>query len=499
MSQRFANIWFRHLITDWVVTERAELAGEPFVLAAPERGRMVVKAASAKAIENGIEIGMVAADARALFPSLEVIDDHPGKATELLTELAEWCIRYTPVVAIDIPDGLMLDITGCAHLWGGERAYLKDIVIRLRQKGYHVSAAIADTVGGAWAVAHFGHDKRIVQANRVSEALLPLPPAALRLENVVVERMQKLGFYQIRNFINMPRSVLRRRFGQQLLDRVDQAFGHAIEVIESVKPAVPYQERLPCMEPIVTATGIQIALRRLLEALCHRLVKEGKGLRTAVFKGFRVDGKIVQIDIVTNRGSFHVGHLFKLFELKIATIEPALGIELFLLEAPVTEDVNEVQEKLWNTNAGADNVNLIELLDRLAGKAGIKTIRRYVPDEHYWPERSIKLTQSLQDKPQTAWRTDRPRPIYLLPDPLPIEVSAPVPDYPPMLFRLNDYVHNIIKADGPERIEREWWLDQGMHRDYYCVEDQSGVRYWIFRLGHYDNEDSEWFIHGFFS
>ncbi|MCF0052158.1 DNA polymerase Y family protein [Dyadobacter sp. LJ53] len=499
MPQRFTNIWFRYLITDWVVTERPELAGEPFVLAAPERGRMIVKAASPKAIESGIDMGMVVADARALYPALEVIDDQPDKAKELLIALAEWCIRYTPVVSIDLPDGLMLDITGCAHLWGGERAYLKDMIVRLRQKGYYVSAAISDTVGSAWAVAHYGHDKRIVQPDRISDALLPLSPAALRLEMAVVERMHKLGFYQIRNFINMPRSVLRRRFGQQLLDRVDQAFGHAIEVIEPIKPAVPYQERLPCMEPIVTATGIQIALRRLLETLCRRLVKEGKGLRTAVFKGFRVDGKIIQIDIVTNRGSFHIGHLFKLFELKISTMEPALGIELFLLEAPVTEDVNAVQEKLWNTNAGQDNVNLIELLDRVAGKAGIKTIHRYLPDEHYWPERSVKIAGSLLEKPETTWRIDRPRPITLLANPQLIDVSAPLPDYPPLLFRYKGVVHYVKRADGPERIEREWWLEQGMHRDYYCVEDPEGARFWIFRLGHYDKTGSKWFIHGFFA
>ncbi|MCF2489437.1 DNA polymerase Y family protein [Dyadobacter sp. CY347] len=499
MHQRFANIWFRHLITDWVVSERPELAGEQFVLAAPERGRMVVRAASPKAIESGIVMGMVAADARALFPALEVINDDPGKAAELLNGLAEWCIRFTPIVAVDPPDGLILDITGCAHLWGGERAYLKDIIKRLRHKGYDVSAAIADTIGSAWAVAHYGQDKRIVPPLSLSEALLPLPPAALRLEAPVLERMHKLGFYQIRDFIKMPRSVLRRRFGQTLLDRLDQAFGHAIEVIQSVKPAVPYQERLPCMEPIVTAIGIQIALKRLLEIICRRLVKEGKGLRTAVFTGYRVDGKIVQIDIVTNRGSFHVMHLFKLFELKISTIRPGMGIELFVLEAPVTEDVTEVQEKLWNTEAGSENVNLVELLDRLAGRAGMGTIHRYLPDEHYWPERSVRIAASLVETPQTAWRVDRPRPITLLAKPQVIDVAVPVPDYPPVLFKFKGIVHYMKRADGPERIEREWWLEQGMHRDYYCVEDQDGARFWIFRLGHYDHEGSQWFIHGFFA
>lgn len=499
MSQRFATLWFRHLITDRVVIERPELHGAQFVLAAPERGRMVVTAGSPQALANDMEVGMVVADARAVFPSLEVIDDKPGKAGALLKELAEWCIRYTPIAAIDLPDGLILDITGCAHLWGGERAYLKEIVMRLKNIGYDVSAAIADTIGMAWAVSHFGEEKRIVEPNGQADALLSLPPAALRLEPVVLERMQKLGFYQIRNFIHMPRSVLRRRFGQQLLDRIDQALGNAIEIIQPVEPEVPYRERLPCMEPIVTATGIQIALRRLLEVLCRRLAKEGKGLRAAIFKGHRIDGKMEQIDIVTNRGSCHVEHLFRLFELKIATIEPALGIELFILEAPVVEDVDAIQEMLWNITGSTDDVSLMELLDRLAGRAGMKTIHRYLPDEHHWPERSVKVAESLKEKPQTIWRTDRPRPVHLLLNPLLISVAAPVPDYPPMHFRYKDKIHTVKKADGPERIEREWWLEQGLHRDYYCVEDETGTRYWIFRLGHYDENKAKWFIHGLFA
>ncbi|MCE7064585.1 DNA polymerase Y family protein [Dyadobacter sp. CY326] len=499
MPQRFAAIWFRHLLTDWVVKERPELEGVEFVLAAPERGRLVVKAISPKAAASGIATGMVLADARALIPALEVIDYKTVKIEELLNELAESCIRYTPVVAVDLPEGLILDITGCAHLWGGERAYFKDMTERMRNAGYDISIAIADTIGTAWAVSRFGNEKRIIPPSRLLEALLPFPPAALRLEPLIIERMHKLGFYQIKNFIHMPRSVLRRRFGQQLLERIDQALGHAIELIQPVKPVVPYQERLPCMEPIVTATGIQIALQKLLEMLCSRFVKEEKGLRTAIFKGYRVDGKVEQIDIVTNRASHHIAHLFRLFELKIATIEPDLGIELFVLEAPVVEDVDPVQESIWHFTGNNDNVHLMELLDRLAGRTGIQAIHRYLPDEHYWPERSVKIADSLLEKPQTSWRVDRPRPVHLLENPLIIRVAAPIPDYAPMLFKYKGKVYNIKRSDGPERIEREWWLEQGLHRDYFCLEDEDGARYWVFRLGYNGDNNSNWFIHGFFA
>jgi protein ImuB len=147
-----------------------------------------------------------------------------------------------------------------------------------------------------------------------------------------------------------------------------------------------------------------------------------------------------------------------------------------------------------------EDAGLAELLDRLATKAAKDGIRRYVPDEHHWPERSIKLAASLEERPATPWRTDRPRPIRLLAQPEPVLVSAPIPDYPPMLFRYKGVVHEIKKADGPERIEREWWLEEGEHRDYYSVEDQEGRRYWLFRSGHYDVDNPHaWFIHGFFS
>ena len=174
-------------------------------------------------------------------------------------------------------DGLILDVSGCAHLWGGERPYLKEIITRLRAAGYQVRGAMADTIGAAWAVARFGQITPLIGPGEQVTALLPLPPAALRLEPATLDRLQKLGLYQIRDFNAMPRSALRRRFGKDMLLRMDQAFGQEAEAIIAVQPAEPYQERLPCLEPIRTATGIEIALTRLLEILCVRLQKEGEG------------------------------------------------------------------------------------------------------------------------------------------------------------------------------------------------------------------------------
>ena len=500
MCRRFVSIWFRYLLTDWFTVRQPQLKNTAFVLSAPSHGRMVVRAANALAETQGIHTGMVLADARAIIPGLQVFDDKPRLNERLLKSIAKWCIRFTPFAAIDLPDAIILDVTGCSHLWGGDEPYLNDIIDRLKLRGYHVHAAIADTIGAAWAIARFGKHSFIVPPGQQTEALLSMPPAALRLESDTIDRLHKLGLRQVKDFISMPRPALRRRFGNFIITRLNQALGLEEEIIRPVQPIEPYQERLPCLEPIVTATGIEIALQRLLEALCQRLSKEQKGLRLAHLKCYRLDGKIEQIQIATNSPSHNVKHLFKLFEIKLATIEPDLGIELFVLEAPKVEDQCPSQQRMWETMCDIDNIRLSELIDRLAGKVGANSIRRFLPDEHYWPERSIKQASSLHEQKTTEWRLGRPRPMQLLTTPETIEVTAPVPDYPPMNFRYKGKLHKIKKADGPERIEQEWWIQEGQHRDYYTVEDEEGCRYWLFRLGHYDDEGkAQWFLHGVFA
>ncbi|WP_339811988.1 DNA polymerase Y family protein [uncultured Imperialibacter sp.] len=499
MGKKFVSIWFRYLTTDWFSLRRPELRKIPFVLRTPSHGRMVISASNAIARAKGISDGMVLADARAAAPSVVALDDQPELILKLLRRLGEWSIRYAPNVAIDPPDGLLLDASGCSHLWGGDANYVTDIEQKLETHGYRVRAAMAGTIGAAWAIARYSRGSGIIESGKHHEALMGLPPEALRLEPEALERLHKLGLHQLHQFISMPRATLRRRFGAQMLLRIDQATGALEERMEPIQPVEPYQERLPCLEPIVTAKGIEIALERLLETLCHRLRQEQKGLRTAVFKGYRVDGKVVQLDIGTSRPTHHVNHLFKLFEVKISTFEPALGIELFILEAPKVEELMPEQEQLWEEAGGLDDMRLSELVDKLAGKFGAKSVQRYLPDEHYWPERSFRPALSLQEKATTLWRVDKLRPLQLLSRPERIEVSAPIPDYPPMLFRYKGKVHEVARADGPERIEQEWWLQQGQHRDYYRIEDKEGHRFWIFRSGHYDDESFQWYVHGFFA
>lgn len=502
MQRRFVSIWFRQLLADWLLIRRPELSEVPFVFAAPDHGRMMITAVSALADGFGVTVGMRAADAKAICPGLEVLDDKPGRPRKLLRGIGEWCVRYSPIVAIDEfgMDGLLLDVSGCTHLWGGERGYLKEIVSRLKSKGYTVRVAIADTPGAAWAVSHFGKVTPLIPVGEQVEALLNLTPDALRLDEPVLAKLKKLGFYQIKSFIGMPRSVLRRRFGEDFLLRLAQGIGTETEALVPLQVPVPFSERLACLEPIKTKVGIEIAITKMLESLCKRMQAEGKGLRTGVLTGYRMDGKVVQVSIGTSGASHSVSHLFKLFQLKVDQIRPALGIELFVLDAPKVEEVEVPQEEMWSSKPGLDDQSLIRLLDRVAGKVGQQAIHRYLPATRYWPERAISTAGSVKEKPASTWRVNKPRPTELLKTPAPIEVMAIIPDHPPKFFIYKGVRHLVAKADGPERIEREWWLDQGEHRDYYQVEDEEGGRYWLFRSGHYGGEKKyKWFIHGFFA
>jgi protein ImuB len=244
MARRYVSIWFRYLTTDWFTLRQPQLKTLPFVLRTSEHGRMVITAANAIAEQQGIARGMVLADARAMTPSLQVLDDKPDLAGKLLNRLAQWCIRFTPVVAIDPPDGIILDVTGCTHLWNGDIPYLQSIITKLYTRGYHVQAAMADTIGTAWGVARFD-DSIVIERSKHIEALLQLPPQALRLEPEVIERLHKLGLHKVKQFIRMPRPSLRRRFGNHFMMRLAQALGQQDESLHPIELPEPYHERLP--------------------------------------------------------------------------------------------------------------------------------------------------------------------------------------------------------------------------------------------------------------
>lgn len=499
MMKRFVSIWFPYLLTDWYALHNKAVRDLPFVLKATARNSICITAANILAVQKGIYTGMALADARAIYPALESFDAIQGTSENLLKKIAAWCIRFAPVVAVDGSDGIIIDATGCSHLLGSDHAYVADIINRLKAKGFFAKAAMADTIGAAWAMARFRNKSCIVHSGKHQESIRLLPVQALRLPADTVERLHKLGLHQIKDIMHMPPRTLSRRFGKVIVQRLNEAKGTIEEFIEPVIPVAVYHERLACLGPIVHLAGIEIALQQLIEILCKRLLKDGKGARQLGFSCFAIDGEAQNVMISTTAATSNVKHLLGLFAFKLPCIAPGLGIELFILEASKVEHAVSKQEVLWKSGAALTDASIAELVDRLQSRFEDINIKRYLPAEHHLPERSIQSTSSLQEKASIEWQSNIQRPIILLPQPVQVEVTAPIPDYPPMMFRYNGKLRKIIKADGPERIEQEWWIKDGRHRDYYAVEDEDGGRYWLFRSGHYDAEKSyKWFVHGLF-
>ena len=493
MARRYLSIWFKNLVSDWLALKTPALAQIPFVLTEQDRGRIVITAASPLAAKEGIQKGMSLVDARILLPGVQVIDSQAGRAPKLLKALAQWCIRYTPVVAVDGEDGLLLDITGCAYLWGGERMYFKEIILRLRGSGYNVRGAIADTVGAAWAIARYGKISPLIEPGEQKVAIYDLPPVALRLPPDTLEQLYNFGMLRIEQFAELPKKALYRRFKKELVHQLEKALGSREELLLPVELPVPYHERLACIEPIQTAIGIEIGLQRLLDQLCKRLEKEGKGLRSAIFRCHRVDNQVQQLEIGTTSPSHKASHLFGLFKEKISSIEPALGIELFTLDAPTVEPAKAVQELLWGGPAGLEDIQIAEWMDRVLEKLGPGTVQRYLPAEHYWPERSPArgLSHRVAGGPSPPRSSDMAVP--------PDRSRRPYPRLSAHAFPASEqaaYHRSCRRA----RADRAGVVDRGRrHRDYYVVEDETGPRYWLFRSGHYTGDHSnQWFLHGFF-
>lgn len=499
MPKRFVSLYFRHLRADWYVNRYPELATVPFVIVRKDHGRLMIIEANGLAQAANIRKGMVAADAQVILPGITIMDEIPELEEKLLRKLAHWCIRFSPCVGLH-EGAIIIDASGCAHLWQSEENYLLAIGKKLKALGYHVQLGMADTIGVAWAAAINAKAWKIIEPCCGLAYMESLPPAALRLCTATVERLHKLGLHQNRLFMHMKRTVLRRRFGEEILKRIDQATGKETEYFLPVIPVEPFTERLSAFEPVSTRGGIETALGKLLAALCGHLKKEGKGLRKATFKCWRIDDKTCEISINTNLPTHSEEHLFKLFEIKLGQIAPGLGIELFELTAGNVEKALARQDKFWESTSALQSREVAELLDNISSKFGKDCVQRYIPQQHHLPERALAPVHDLAAPAESTWLNDKQRPLRLLQKPIRILVTAPIPDYPPMNFRYENKLHTVKKADACERIEAEWWHEPGLHRDYYMVEDEAGKRFWLYRLGHYnDHIKPNWYLHGFFA
>jgi protein ImuB len=444
----------------------------------------------------GLRCGMTVTHAQTLVPELCVVDATPVEDEAALLRLALWCIRYSPIVTPNPPDGIFIDVAGSAHLFQGEAAMIADLCKRLDAEGISAKAGLADTPGAAWAVARFGKAD-IISPGRASEAIASLPVAALRLPSETISSLLDVGIERIAHLASKPRANLRLRFGGDVLLRLDQALGSIQEALPSlIPPEVPRAE-LRFAEPVGDPEDLKRIIDKLCDTLCLDLEKRGVGARRLDLVFVRVDNIAQAARVGLARPHREPKHLAKLLCERLVVIDPGFGIETASLTATWIEAVTERQTIGRHVGEDGAEVDISQLIDTLGVRLGGKNVFRFAPVESSMPERAVRRVAALTPTKREDWPKNLPRPARLF-APEKIETVAELPDHPPRLFVWRNVHHRVARADGPERIHGEWWVSEretGLTRDYYRVETTDGSRYWLFREGAIE-EGGVWWLHG---
>ncbi|MGN6422547.1 MAG: Y-family DNA polymerase [Asticcacaulis sp.] len=475
----------------------------PLALKGTDRGKRIITAADDLAHHIGVRPGQAVVKAQALYSDLLLMDAEPDEDREALERLAIWALRLSPVVAADPPDGLVIDTTGADHLHGGEDKMVDAIVARLAETGITAIAALADTHGAAHALARFGGKARlIVPAGQTADAILPLPAAALRLPPPLIDTLKSLGFDRISDLASKPRAPLTLRFGPELGRRLDQALGRLVEPIKSAREVQYIEMRQIFAEPIGAPETIERYTRKLTVDLCDALEVAGLGARILDLLFYRVDNRIESVRVGTAKPVRDVKQLSRLLCDKIETVDPGFGIEVMTLTATAAEPL--LVKQVGAAFAGAPKPEVGGLVDILTNRLGQRAIDRPMPAASDLPERSVAWAEPNSEIKQ-GFPKEWKRPTRLLTRPEPIEVLALLPDHPPRAFTWRGLRHRVASGDGPERIFGEWWKsDPELEsvRDYYYVVDDTGKRYWVFRDGDGEFDDTGkqgWYMHGIFA
>jgi len=475
-------------------------ADEPLVTAMKEGSRRLVAAVDAAAHALGLRPGITVAHAKALVPGLHVVEATPEEDAAMLTELARWCIGYSPLVAPSPPDGVWIDITGVTHLFGGEERLIDDLVGRLARQGIAARAVVADAPGCAWAVARYGESKIVAPSGCVG-AVASLPVQALRLPAVTVDALHRLGIERIGQLAALARAPMVRRFGTEAAFRLDQALGHAFEPIDPLVPREIPMQRAAFAEPIGRLEDLKGVVAHLSTALCRDLEIRGDGVRRLDLILQRVDHKSFGLRVGTARASRDAEHLAGLFDERLETVDPGFGIEAVVLVASRVEPLREEQDTHPLAPRRAPRAEMSRLVDRLGARLGPRRLYRLEPMPSAVPERSVRRIPALAPASQQSWPPNLPRPTRLLDPPEHVEATALLPDHPPAFFVWRRVRHRVAKADGPERITGEWWVGENERhsiRDYYQIETDKGARFWLFRDAPAD-EGGRWWLHGIFA
>jgi protein ImuB len=482
-GRRFLALHLPHLATEG-------LGPGPLLLWQAVGPRRQVTAVDPAAAAQGLYPGQPLADAQALLPQLLALPEDPARAAARLQALALHLLRFTPLVACNPPDGLLLDITGAAHLFGGEEALMRRAARALAQLGHRRSAALAGTAQAAAALARAGRHGTCLPTGQEAAALAPLPLEALRLPPEMLPRLHKLGLRRIGQLLEQPRGPLARRFGRDLLALLDAATGAAGSSIRPVAAPAVFAASREFLEPLLARAGIDAALAVLLPELCEALAAAGMGLRRLCLQALRVDGGLQEIRLGTGAPVRAPRHLARLLQEKLEHLEPGFGFERLSLLVEHAEPLATSQADLACNTASDTGPALAQLVDRLAQRL---PVWRPQPRASHWPERAVVRASPFAPVQRLEDWAAPDRPVRLLSRPEVIEA-----DTPPSQVVWRGRPHRIRHAAGPERLEPEWWRDRPDRpsRDYFLAECEDGTRLWICRGG---ADAQRWFLHGFFA
>jgi protein ImuB len=501
--RRYLAVFLPLLASERVKPKPPELLSTaPFVLTEKKNSAVQIVAVDVRGLALGLTPGITLADARARVPELTAIPHDPKADAALLDWLAEGCDRYTPMVALDPPSGLILDISGCTHLFvDGEAGLVADLTKRLSRQGLTSRVACASTPDAAAALAEYG-----------AGDVRTLPVSALRLPNEAHIALRRAGLHTISDLADRPRAPLAARFGEKAPLLLARLLGEADVRItpRRVPPDFVVERRFA--EPVARSNDVLSTLDGLAKEAEIQLCERGQGGRRFEASLFRSDGYIARLAIETGQPTRDGVLLNRLLRERIESLsdplDPGFGYDLIRLAVPVTEPLAAKQLQLEGGSTA--DVEIAALIDRLGVRHGRNRLRRLSAGNSHIPEQAcISSPVSEALLPLSAWpqpEIGEPplRPLTLFDPPQRIEVIAQVPDGPPRRFRWRSAAHDITYYEGPERISAEWWKRRsmtGLTRDYYRVEDSHGRRFWVFRYGLYGSErdNPDWYLHGLFA
>ncbi|WP_257545756.1 DNA polymerase Y family protein [Sphingopyxis sp. DBS4] len=507
-KRRYLALFFPWLPAERFCRTAPRPPDAPLAFTEKQRGALRLAAVDPRAHALGLAPGMPLADARARVPDLAIVPHDPVADHAWLDRIAQGCARYTPLVALDAPDGLILDIAGAEHLFGGEAGIAADLETRFDRLGMTLRHAFADTADAARALARYPAPPAPDEA----AAIRRLPVAALGLDGEATVALVRAGLKTIGDLASRPMANIAARFGAGAATALRRILGDAPSPLDPRITPPPVMVERRFAEPLGSTAHATRVLTDLAREAIDALAVRGKGGRHFRATFFRSDGLARGIEVETGHSTRDAGLVMRLFAERMDTLadplDPGFGFDMIRLTVPRFDPLGASQLKLEGGAVRASGAALDELVDRMTTRLGRGRVQRLRGTDTHIPEQAQLALPAIDAPPPIAWPAPEAgepptRPFHLFDPPQPIEVIAEVPDGPPHQFRWRRAVHAVRRYEGPERIAAEWWRRRdngGLTRDYYRVEDVQGRRFWLFRHGLYDEKaDPRWYIHGLFA